>query len=100
MSDVTRREEALNLYRYLGSIADAVKENNFFQADENLAALKKLLKGQSSEAAREIQKRFPDIAAAIKRRQKEEALARVRAAMTMLEPLLPTEKQGVLVSAR
>ncbi|MGA8539325.1 MAG: hypothetical protein WB566_07475 [Terriglobales bacterium] len=79
----------MKLYRYLGCVADSIKDNNFFQADEDVAALKKLLKGQSSEAAVAIQKRFFDIADVVKKRQKEPALQRVRAAMTILEPLLP-----------
>jgi hypothetical protein len=88
MSDVMK-QEALNIYRYLGSVADSIKENNFFQAEEDMAALKKLLKGQSGAPAAEIQKRFPDIAKVVKQRRREPALDRVRFAMRSLESLLP-----------
>jgi len=88
MSDVMT--PAQELYCYLGSVADSIKANNFIQADEDMAALKKLLKGQSSAPAVEIQKRFSDIAHAVKQRRGEPALERVRAAMKILEPLLPT----------
>jgi hypothetical protein len=87
MNDVLTPEQ--RLHRYLGSIADSVKADNFFQAAEDVAALKKLLKGQASEAAVEVQKLFPDIADAVKKRQKEPALQRVRAAMTIVERWLP-----------
>jgi len=89
MSNVMTPEQ--RLCAYLGSVADAVKENNFFGAREDLAALKKVLKGRSDAAATEIQKRFDDIANAIKKHDKEAALARVRAAMNSLDPFLPTE---------
>jgi len=87
MSDEMKPEA--RIYRYLCSVTDSIKENNFFQADEDMAALKKLLNGQSGAAAAEIQKRFPDIAKAVKQCQKETALQRIRAAMNVLEPLLP-----------
>jgi hypothetical protein len=88
MSDVTKPE--WELYRYLGSVGDAINENNFFQAEENVAALKKLLKKSlPTAAAVEIQKRFPDIAKVVKKRQKEPALARIQDAMRKLEPWLP-----------
>ncbi|MGO9576592.1 MAG: hypothetical protein ACLPTQ_19960 [Terriglobales bacterium] len=87
MSDVLTPEQ--KLYSHLGSIADSIKENNFFQAEEDVAALKKFLKGQSSEAAREIQKRFPDLAHVVKQGRKEPALQEVRTAMTIVERWLP-----------
>ena len=83
----------LNIYRYLGSVADDIKENNFFQADEDMRALKKFLKGQSSAAAVEIQKRFLDIAKVVKQRHREPALQQVRAAMRVLEPLLAADQE-------
>ena len=92
MSDVMTPEQ--EIYLYLGSVADSIKANNFFQADEDVAALKKLLKGQSSAPAVEIQKRFSDIAAAVKQRRREPALEQVRSAMRILEPLLPGDSCG------
>jgi len=89
MSDAMTPEQ--KLYAYLGSVADSVKADNFFRAKEDMAALRKLLKGRADVAATETQKHFTGIADAIKKRHKEAALDRVRAAMTMLEPLLPTE---------
>jgi len=53
-----------------------------------------LLKGQSSAPAVEIQKRFSDIAAAVKQRRREPALEQVRSAMRILEPLLPGDSCG------
>jgi hypothetical protein len=87
MSDVMTPEQ--NLYSHLGFIADAIKANNFFQAEEGMTGLKRFLKGQSSEAASEIQKRFPDIAHVVKQRRKEPALQQVRTAMKILERWLP-----------
>jgi len=70
-------------------VADALVANNLFQARENLAALKKLLKGQSSAAAEEVQKRFYDSAKVVKQRRKELAGQQIRDVMRKLEPLLP-----------
>ena len=90
MNDPHLKEEGQKLYLYLGSVADALVANNLFQAHENLAALKKLLKGQSSAAAEEVQKRFFDIAKVVKQHRKELALQQIRDVMRKLEPLLPS----------
>jgi len=59
------------LYAYLGSVADSVKADNCFRAEEDMAALRKLLKGRMDVAATETQKHFTGIADAIKKHRRK-----------------------------